>query len=426
MKPIIEIKNISKRYRLGKSQPYYTLRESIIKSIKNPFGIKSHNQYDSEKDFWALKKISFNVMSGETIGIVGRNGAGKSTLLKILSRITPPTEGEGYLRGRVASLLEIGTGFHQELTGKENIFLNGAILGMTRKEIKNKYAEIVNFAELDKFLDTPVKHYSSGMYMRLAFAVAAHLESEILLVDEVLAVGDASFQLKCLGKMENVAKEGRTVLFISHNIGAVRNLCKRTIVINEGKIISDDTTEKSLKAYHKLLHEVKIDDKYGTDNENLRRGSGAIRFTGVDMTDMRGNKRINFEVKETVKFKLKYQVFSRINGLFIYIALRSAFTREIITYFKHIVTEKTLFAGSTGEIFIEVPDVYLKQGEYPLYFYISELKGKKDNFDVLDDLTQPLIIVSKNDEEISELPNLRGYFSLASKIIIKEENFIQN
>ncbi len=424
MKPIIEVKKLYKRYQYGQNQPYLTLRESVIHAMKAPFRfIKSDNIPKNE--FWALKNVSFNISPGESIGIIGRNGAGKSTLLKLLSRITPPTRGEIVLRGRVASLLEIGTGFHQELTGRENIFLNGSILGMTQKEIKSKFDEIVEFGEIEKFLDTPVKFYSSGMYMRLAFAVAAHLDSEILLVDEVLAVGDAAFQKKCLGKMENVAKQGRTVLFISHNIGAVRNLCKRTIVINGGSIISDEITDKSLDVYHKLLHETKIDENYGIDNQNIRRGSGAIRFTDVDMRDSNGKKKMNFSTGETVRFELKYKVFRKIKGLYIYIALRSATTREIITYFKHLVTDKTLFAGSIGEAKIEVPQISLKSGYYPIYFYISELEGKKENFDVLDDLTQPLVIVPNKNEAL-EQSNLKGYFTLSSKLIFKEGNFIQN
>src|SRR3989344_5621221 len=213
MKPIIEIENLSKEYTLFHKLPYYTLRDMFTSVARKPLDIlrgkiKSHEQ----EKFSALKDINFSIQQGERVGIIGRNGAGKSTLLKILSQITPPTTGEIILRGRVASLLEVGTGFHPELTGRENIYLNGAILGMKKKEIAKKFDEIISFAEIEKFLDTPVKRYSSGMYVRLAFAVAAHLEPEILLVDEVLAVGDAQFQKKCLGKMEDVANQGRTIL----------------------------------------------------------------------------------------------------------------------------------------------------------------------------------------------------------------------
>src|SRR3954452_12188805 len=228
----IRVENLSKLYRIGaRQEPYRTLRDTLAGAATAPFRrVRSafqRNAATSEQsnDFWALKNVSFEVKRGEVIGIIGRNGAGKSTLLKILSRITEPTEGRLTLRGRVASLLEVGTGFHAELTGRENIFLNGAILGMSRQEVRRKFDEIVAFAEVERFLDTPVKRYSSGMYVRLAFAVAAHLEPEILIVDEVLAVGDAEFQKKCLGKIDDVAhRQGRTVLFVSHNMAAIQNL----------------------------------------------------------------------------------------------------------------------------------------------------------------------------------------------------------
>ena len=240
MLPIIEVNHLSKRYRIGEKQPYYSFRDSIVSTVSKitkAFTPRSPDVKSGRSgEFWALKDISFKVMPGEVIGIIGRNGAGKSTLLKILSRITPPTKGEVTLRGRVASLLEVGTGFHPELTGRENIYLNGAILGMKRVEINDKFDEIVEFAEISKFLDTPVKFYSSGMYMRLAFAIAAHLDPEILLVDEVLAVGDAQFQKKCLGKMKEVSKQGRTVLFVSHNMNAVSTLVNNCIFLKEGAI----------------------------------------------------------------------------------------------------------------------------------------------------------------------------------------------
>jgi lipopolysaccharide transport system ATP-binding protein len=237
-RPIIEVENLSKRYRLGQFNAQ-TMREEVeqlFARFQNRGAAKVGKLAGESSEFWALKDISFSVQRGEVLGIIGRNGAGKSTLLKILSRITEPTSGIAYIRGRVASLLEVGTGFHQELTGRENIYLNGAILGMTRAEIRRKFDEIVGFAQVEKFLDTPVKRYSSGMYVRLAFAVAAHLEPEILIVDEVLAVGDAEFQRKCLGTMQDVAQHGRTVLFVSHNMSAVEKLCSRALFIDSGQI----------------------------------------------------------------------------------------------------------------------------------------------------------------------------------------------
>jgi lipopolysaccharide transport system ATP-binding protein len=240
----IRVENVSKFYRIGARDTYKTLRDVVADAAKRPFlavqALASGRHGERpEESFWALKNVSFEVRQGEVLGIIGRNGAGKSTLLKILSRVTEPTEGrvEGY--GCVGSLLEVGTGFHPELTGRENIYLNGAILGMTRAEINRKFDEIVAFAEIDQFLDTPVKRYSSGMYVRLAFAVAAHLEPEILIVDEVLAVGDAAFQTKCLGTMGKVAQSGRTVLFVSHNMPAVQSMCSRVIHLNSGRVVSD-------------------------------------------------------------------------------------------------------------------------------------------------------------------------------------------
>ena len=243
MAPIIEIKNIGKKYNITHERGrYIALRDVIMNTVKSPLAfIKSKTRkivgLEQEEEYWALKDINLSVEKGEVIGIIGRNGAGKSTLLKILSQITPPSEGEIVLRGRVGSLLEVGTGFHPELTGRENIFLNGAILGMSRSEVSKKFEEIVEFADIRQFLDTPIKRYSSGMYVRLAFSVAAHMEPDILLIDEVLAVGDTEFQKKCLGKMDELTKKsGRTIIFVSHNMITVEQLCKKVIILKKGRI----------------------------------------------------------------------------------------------------------------------------------------------------------------------------------------------
>ena len=242
MKVAIRVENLGKCYRVALNQQrdnYRTFRDSIVDAAKAPFRrFMSAGESVRTEDFWALKDVSFDVQPGEVVGIIGRNGAGKSTLLKILSRITKPTNGRIELNGRVGSLLEVGTGFHPELTGRENVYLNGSILGMSKREITTKFDEIVAFAEIDKFLDTPVKRYSSGMYVRLAFAVAAHLNPEILIVDEVLAVGDAAFQKKCLGKMGEVAENGRTVLLVTHQLDAVKRLCRTGVLLERGRVIS--------------------------------------------------------------------------------------------------------------------------------------------------------------------------------------------
>jgi lipopolysaccharide transport system ATP-binding protein len=250
MRPIIKAEHISKQYRIGgRDTAYATVRESLMSAARAPLKLLRRNGERQEQTFWALRDVGFEVNPGEVVGIIGRNGAGKSTLLKILSRITEPTEGRIKLYGRVGSLLEVGTGFHQELSGRENIYLNGSILGMGRKEIAAKFDEIVAFAEIEKFIDTPVKRYSTGMYVRLAFAVAAHLEPEILLVDEVLAVGDVEFQRKCLGKMEEVAERGRTVMFVSHNMAAIQRLCTRGILLRDGAIAADTNVPSAIREY---------------------------------------------------------------------------------------------------------------------------------------------------------------------------------
>jgi lipopolysaccharide transport system ATP-binding protein len=243
---VIQAAGIGKRYALGVRRGYETLRESIVRSAR---GRLKRRTREASSTFWALRDVSFEVRRGEAVAIIGRNGAGKSTLLKVLSRITAPTEGKVLIRGRVGSLLEVGTGFHPELTGRENVFLNGAVLGMRRAEVTRRFDEIVAYSEVEKFIDTPVKHYSSGMYMRLAFSVAAHLEPDVLVIDEVLAVGDAEFQKKCMGKMSDVARSGRTVLFVSHNMSAVRSLCDRGILLDEGKIVHDGSVENAVRAY---------------------------------------------------------------------------------------------------------------------------------------------------------------------------------
>lgn len=271
MKPIISVEGLGKSYTIRhEGQTHYkSLREEIFKLPSRL--LRRGGQ--SREEFWALKDVSFDIMPGDRVGIIGRNGAGKSTLLKLLSRITEPTTGRITLRGRVASLLEVGTGFHPELTGRENIYLNGAILGMSRAEVRRKFDEIVDFAGVEKFLDTPVKRYSSGMYVRLAFAVAAHLEPEILIVDEVLAVGDAEFQKKCLGKMETVGKEGRTVLFVSHNTTAVYNLCMKGIYVEDGIVGFNGDIDKAILYYsgarHKYCAHDGIFDLSDRDNASI-------------------------------------------------------------------------------------------------------------------------------------------------------------
>ena len=296
----IEASGLSKRYAIGLQKARYrTLRETILEKLS-----PSRRKANADAGIiWALDDINFTVEEGQSLGIIGRNGAGKSTLLKVLSRITKPTKGRVVLNGRVGSLLEVGTGFHPELTGRENIYLNGAILGMRRTEIERKFDEIVDFAEIEKFLETPVKRYSSGMYVRLAFAVAAHLEPEILLVDEVLAVGDHDFQKKCLGKMDDVTKSGRTVLFVSHNMAAVRNLCTQSMLIDEGKIQKIGNTESVIHSYLTRMEQFEATP---FDEREDRKGNGKLRFTKFEVAE--GSQTPNTAVLgEKTRFELHYK-----------------------------------------------------------------------------------------------------------------------
>lgn len=307
-KPIIEIKGISKKYKVRQQEEYLTMRDKMWECLKSPFMFLRANREEirSRDDFWALNDINFDVREGEVVGVIGRNGAGKSTLLKILSRITYPSKGEIYLRGRVASLLEVGTGFHAELTGRENIYFNGSILGMKKREIDKKFDEIVAFSEIERFIDTPVKRFSSGMQVRLAFSVAAHLEQEILLIDEVLAVGDLMFQKKCMGKMNDVAKQGRTVLFVSHNMETVQRLCPRTLLLYEGAIVQDGPTLEVTKKYMQVALEDAGERVW--DNINESPGDEVVRMHAVRITDRHGRVCTDFDVRDPVTIEMEYRV----------------------------------------------------------------------------------------------------------------------
>jgi lipopolysaccharide transport system ATP-binding protein len=312
MTRIIKVQNLSKQYRIGKGlSSYMTLREKMAEMIQTPLKrLRNGNHTQQVATIWALKDVSFEVHRGEVVGIVGRNGSGKSTLLKTLSRITQPTTGSIELYGRCGSLLEVGTGFHPELTGRENVYLNGAILGMSRAEIKQHFDEIVAFAEVEQFMETPVKHYSTGMYLRLAFAVAAHLRTEILFIDEVLAVGDIEFQRKCLGKVEGVAREGRTVMLVSHNLGAVTQLCRRALWLNEGRLELDGNSRDVVAGYFSQSytgkHSWERPEENGDELErelilrSVRLRQQESETTGVMRFDQEFTVEVEYEVKKAV------------------------------------------------------------------------------------------------------------------------------
>ncbi len=319
MKPIIQVENVGKRYMIGHNRIHSDQRfnewlteigKSVMERIAHPLMPYSTSQ--NLEEFWALKNVNFEVVRGDRIGIIGHNGSGKSTLLKILSRITAPSRGKISIKGRIASLLEVGTGFHPELTGRENIFLNGAILGITRSEIKARFDEIVEFAGVERFLDTPVKRYSSGMYVRLAFAIAAHLEPEILVIDEVLAVGDAEFQKKCLGKMQDITSSGdRTILFVSHNMNAVQNICNKGIVLNHGQIIYMGETSGAVDKY--IDSRRKFMQKSISERKD-RSGNGFIRFSDCILRNEQGERIVNAYLGKPLTIELTFDCKERYRG----------------------------------------------------------------------------------------------------------------
>lgn len=362
MKPILEINNISKKFRISsEQQPYLSIRDSL----SNLFSSKS-----STEDFWALKDICFDVMPGDTVGIIGRNGAGKSTLLKILSKITPPTSGKIISRGRIASLLEVGTGFHPELSGRENVFLNGSILGMKRTEIQKQFDAIVDFAGVEKFIDTPLKHYSSGMQLRLAFAVAAFLEPEILIIDEVLAVGDAEFQKKCMGKMSDVSKSGRTILFVSHQLGAVTNLCNKGILLNKGEVVMENEVNKVIEHYLLSLQD-------SSSNEFIPKAADIknknIYFSNVQTLDNSGKKSANFSFTENIHIRFEITVLQKISEELISLALLDKYGNRVFTTLKSL---KDL--GLKDNILscsVKIPNGIIAPNVYSFHFAICEADG---------------------------------------------------
>jgi len=318
--PIITVKNLGKKYNIAHQRGgYVALRDVLTNILKNPFRFAKQKAKKSlglgtKEEFWALNDINFEVNKGEIIGIIGRNGAGKSTLLKILSKITPPTKGEIKINGRVGSLLEVGTGFHPELTGRENIFLNGAILGMTRHEIAKKFDQIVEFSGIEKFLDTPVKYYSSGMYVRLAFSVAAHMEPDILIVDEVLAVGDAEFQKKCLGKMEEVTKQnGRTILFVSHNMSAIEKLCNRCILLDSGNIIKEGRSKDVIDFY--------LNDKSNLSSEIIPKNkNGQLgQFTKITILNKENKPNARIPISEPFYIDIEYEIYQLVSNKYLFL-----------------------------------------------------------------------------------------------------------
>jgi len=359
---IIKIDGLSKRYLLNKNAAPKrdTLYGNVLQGVKN---IKNIAAKKETEEFWALKDVSFEIEQGDRVGIIGRNGAGKSTLLKILSRITPPTKGRIEITGRLASLLEVGTGFHGDLTGRENIYLNGSILGMSKQEISAKFDEIVAFAEVEQFLDTPVKRYSSGMYVRLAFAVAAHLEPEILIVDEVLAVGDAAFQKKCIGKMKDVSNSGRTILFVSHHMASIQSLCNKAIVLKNGTVdFPLSTTELSLKHY---LKEVVAQTKMQIADRKDRQGEGQFRFKNIILRDKDGSvlnaAQTGSDLIVEFEFDLKKDNLSNVA---IALTIYNDEGKDLFTLANHLTNEPFSMVNKNAVIQCKVKKLPLTSGSY--------------------------------------------------------------
>jgi lipopolysaccharide transport system ATP-binding protein len=380
---MLEVESIGKRYRLGGGVRHDTLRDALT----HRFGRRGPSRADSSSHFWALRGISFAVAEGEMVGVVGRNGAGKSTLLKLLSRITAPTEGRIRIAGRVASLLEVGAGFHPELSGRENIFMNGAILGMTRREIESRFDSIVEFAEVERFLDMPIKRYSSGMYVRLAFAIAAHLEPEILLVDEVLAVGDAEFRNKCLGRMASVARGGRTVLFVSHNLSAIQQVTTRCLLLEKGKLVRDGATPDVLASYLGQNGQGAVAEDLATDHPEF--GIHSVRFDD-DHRPPGFNQPLRFELSLSLGRSFRTVAFS--------LGIYNSLGARLLT--SHCVVDR-LDEGKTT-LSIRISDHHLPPGEYAvslgiargtehIYYAENVLPFSLSDLGVNDPLIQPYL-----------------------------------
>ncbi|QIR37980.1 ABC transporter ATP-binding protein [Tolypothrix sp. PCC 7910] len=369
---VIRVENLSKKYIIGHQQQerYTSLRDVIAngaKGLLSSFQNQKHNIQNPQEEFWALKDVSFEIKQGARIGIIGHNGAGKSTLLKILSRITEPTKGRINIKGRVASLLEVGTGFHPELTGRENILLNGAILGMSKVEIQDKFDEIVAFADVEKFLDTPVKRYSSGMYVRLAFAVAAHLEPEILIIDEVLAVGDAQFQKKCLGKMEAVGKEGRTVLFVSHNMTALRSLCDRALLLRSGCVVSEGETNRIISDYLETLNTSMVMEKCW-DDPNTAPGNEKVRLNYIAIFP--DNEDLSHEINIKTPLRIDFRYWNYLDGAILNLSLH-LYNLEGLCIFNSVSNPAATPSGLIKSI-CYLPNNFLNDGSYQIMIMIVQ------------------------------------------------------
>lgn len=363
----IKVEGLGKMYTILHQQKAKndSLVSSAAASIKNVF--KQDKALSSKEEFWAIKDIAFEIEQGDRLGVIGRNGAGKSTLLKVLSRIVKPTTGRIEYTGRMASLLEVGTGFHGDLSGRENIYLNGSILGMSKREIDAKFEEIVHFSEVEKFLDTPVKRYSSGMYVRLAFAVAAHLEPEILIMDEVLAVGDAAFQKKCLGKMKDVSEQGRTILFVSHNMAAIQNLCDKCLYLKNGEMMAFGKTEDVIPHYMKATQETRLVSLHDRKN---RSGNGKLKFTSFTLKNEKGENMVAAHCGSFLAIEIEAEALTELSNVVISLGVDDDFGQRV-AHFSNEVTNQVISKIKKGSTLfqIAIPNFPLKSGSYSFTLY---------------------------------------------------------
>ena len=389
---VLRVENVGKRYEIGARETYYTLRDALARAAAAPFrvirtgfgiGAAAKSVAAQPNTIWSLRHISFQLNQGDVLGVIGANGAGKSTLLKILSRITEPTEGLVEITGRVGSLLEVGTGFHPELTGRENVYLNGAILGMKRREIENRFDEIVGFAGVERFVDTPVKHYSSGMHMRLAFAVAAHLDTEMLMVDEVLAVGDAAFQLKCLNKMSEVSESGRTILFVSHNMEAVTKLCTRSLLLDEGRLAHIGTPQECVAEYLAIAKErrsytgtsVSLRDHPGRTKPH----NGPVQLTGIAVLARDNKPTLTANGGEPLAIVLKYTVAEKQSyNVTFAITFSNIYNHRIASCRSHDTFLDPIRVESSGSVICRIPRLPLVPGFYRLTVGCNTEAGHSD------------------------------------------------
>jgi lipopolysaccharide transport system ATP-binding protein len=414
-KRAIAVENLGKLYHLGDDAKQHRISEMFM-----PW-----RRLQDDNEFWALRDISFNIEDGESVGIIGRNGAGKSTLLKILSRITAPTTGSVQVRGRVGTLLEVGTGFHPELSGRDNIFLSGTILGLRYAEVKKYLDEIIDFAGVEKFIDTPVKRYSSGMQVKRAFAVASYLEPEILIVDEVLSVGDLAFQRKSLNRLNKVTgQEGRTVLFVSHSLESVKKSCQRVIVLEDGRMKFDGSSEEGIEFYRDSVPFEPESIKDTNIKDRLHRTSGEVRFGKIEAFNAAGQLAWSFKSGETVRFEICYEVLAPIDSLYILFRVlapasdldQEADAHQIVANLWLRVSDDPVKAGTTGMVDLVLPELKLRAGEFPLYI-VAANRTDKINYDVIDaNVNLPTLRIKPiSDNRLEQL----GFFSLEHRYAVR-------